>query len=54
MSNDKTAPGNPPFWTVYNEKLYLNYDQKVLDTWRADKDSFIEKADANWAKTDKE
>ena len=49
MSNDKTAPGNPPFWTIYKEKLYLNYDQNVLDTWRADKDYFIEKADVHWA-----
>lgn len=50
MSNDKNAPGNAPFWTIYNDKLYLNYDQRVLDTWRDDIDGFIKKADANWAK----
>jgi len=54
MSNDKAAPGNPPFWTIYKEKLYLNYDQNVLDTWRADKDGFIKKADAHWASMEKE
>ena len=54
MSNNKGAPGNPPFWTIYKEKLYLNNDQKVLDTWRADKDGFINKADANWAAKEKE
>lgn len=54
MSNGKTAPGNPPFWTIYNDKLYLNYDQNVLDTWRADKDGFIKKADAQWASMEKE
>jgi len=54
MSNDKAAPGNVPFWTIYKEKLYLNYDQNVLDTWRADKDAFIKKADAHWAQKDKE
>lgn len=54
MSNNKTAPGNPPYWTIYNDKLYLNYDQSVLDTWHADKDGFIKKADAYWAKTEKE
>ncbi|PKF60915.1 YHS domain protein [Psychromonas sp. psych-6C06] len=54
MSNNKTAPGNAPFWTIYNDKLYLNYDQKVLDTWRADKEQFIKKADANWANMEKE
>jgi YHS domain-containing protein len=54
MANDKDAPGNPPYWTIYNDKLYLNYDQKVLDTWRVDKESFIEKADAHWANKEKE
>ena len=54
MSKGKTAPGNVPYWTIYNEKLYLNYDQKVLDTWRTSKDEFIKKADLNWSKLDKE
>ncbi len=54
MSNDKAAPGNPPFWTIYNDKLYLNYDLKILDKWRADKDGFIKKADAHWASMEKE
>jgi len=54
MADNKEAPGNAPFWTLYNDKLYLNYDQNVLDTWRADKDGFIKKADAFWAKKDKE
>jgi len=54
MSNDKAAPGNPPFWTIYNDKLYLNYDQNVLDTWRVNKDEFIKQADAHWASMEKE
>ena len=54
MSKGKIAPGNVPYWTIYNEKLYLNYDQKVLDTWRTNKDVFIKKADLNWSKLDKE
>jgi YHS domain-containing protein len=54
MSKNKVAPGNAPFWTVYNDKLYLNYDQNVLDKWRADKDAAIKKADANWASMEKE
>lgn len=54
MSRGKTAPGNAPFWTIHNQKLYLNYDQKVLDTWRADKDAFISKADKHWAAMEKE
>lgn len=53
MASSKTAPGKPPFWTVHNDKLYLNYDQKVQNTWLTDIDTFIEKADAIWAKMDK-
>tara|TARA_R110001583_G_scaffold51161_11_gene159774 strand:+ start:6267 stop:6722 length:456 start_codon:yes stop_codon:yes gene_type:complete len=53
ITNSDTAPGNPPFWTVHNDKLYLNYDQKVQNTWLADIDTFIEKADVIWAKMEK-
>lgn len=54
MAKDKTAPGNPPFWTIYNDKLYLNYDQQVLETWLANKDEFIKQADIHWSNTEKE
>ncbi|TEW53985.1 YHS domain-containing protein [Psychromonas sp. RZ22] len=54
MAEDQIAPGKAPYWTVYKNKLYLNYDQEVLDTWIADKDNFIKQADLNWAKIDKE
>ena len=54
MSNDKEEPGNAPFWTVYNDKLYMNYDQHILDIWGDNKDAFIRKADAYWAAKDKE
>jgi len=54
MARNKTAPGNPPFWTIYKDKLFLNYDQSVVDTWRANKDAFIKQADLNWANLDKD
>jgi len=54
MAVDKIAPGKAPYWTIYNDKLYLNYDKDVLDTWLADKDKFIKDADLVWSKLDKE
>jgi YHS domain-containing protein len=54
MASNKTAPGNAPFWTIYQDKLYLNYDQEIQQSWLADKDNFIKKATENWAKMDKE
>ena len=38
----------PEAWTVYNDKLYLNYNLKVLETWTKTKEEFIIKADKNW------
>jgi YHS domain-containing protein len=54
MALNKRAPGNPPFWTVYKGKLYLNYDQSVVDKWLVDKDGFIQQADLHWANLEKE
>jgi len=54
MSEGKKAPGNPPFWTIYNDKLYLNYDKQVMYKWRANKDAFIQQADLHWASLEKE
>ena len=38
----------PEAWTVFNNKLYLNYNLKVLETWSKTKEDFIMKADTNW------
>jgi YHS domain-containing protein len=47
-SQGYTAKGNPKFWTVYEDKLYLNYNGKVQKDWLVDVPGFIEKANANW------
>lgn len=48
MSLNEVAPGNPPFWTIYQNKLYLNFDQEVLNKWRDDKAGAVKKANAFW------
>jgi hypothetical protein len=35
---------------VTDDKLYLNYNLKVKETWRKDQAGYIKKADANWPK----
>lgn len=42
------APTQPQAFTVVDDKLYLNYNDKVLETWRSDVDGYIKKANANW------
>lgn len=44
------APGDPNYWKVVDDKLYLNYDSEVQKKWRADIPGFIRKGDENWPK----
>lgn len=42
------APTQPGAWTIVDNKLYLNYNEKVQTEWKKDQAEFIRKADANW------
>ncbi len=48
VSQGNTAKGDPLLWTVHADKLYLNYNQEVNKSWRADIDNLIEVGDQNW------
>lgn len=48
MSRGYKAPIDPAAFTIVDDKLYLNYDQSVLQTWRKDITSYVDKADHNW------
>ena len=49
------APTKPEeAWTVFNNKLYLNYNAGVMKTWSKKKEEFIIKADENWKKIETE
>ena len=41
---------DPEQWTIVDGKLYLNYDRKGRDTFRADQVATIGKANQNWGK----
>ena len=47
-SKNAIAPTSPDAWTVYEGKLYLNFDTDVRDIWKQDISGNIAKADANW------
>tara|TARA_R110002051_G_scaffold50724_3_gene97915 strand:+ start:32603 stop:33022 length:420 start_codon:yes stop_codon:yes gene_type:complete len=38
----------PEAWTIYDDKLYLNYSESVRDIWRRDIPGNILLADGNW------
>lgn len=44
-SSGKLASGDPTLYKIVDGKLYLNFNQKVQDTWNTDIPGFIEKAD---------
>jgi YHS domain-containing protein len=39
---------DPEAFTVYNDRLYLNFSKSIKRRWDRDKDGNIEAADANW------
>lgn len=48
VSQNKTASIDPDAWKIVDGKLYLNYSLDIQETWEADTDGNIKKADANW------
>ncbi|WP_067517656.1 YHS domain-containing (seleno)protein [Endozoicomonas ascidiicola] len=43
------APGDPKYWKIVDNKLYLNYDRSVQNKWLKDIPSFIKAGDKNWS-----
>ena len=50
VARDTTASIKPQYFTIVDDKLYLNYSKSVYKRWSADRDKLIEQADANWPK----
>jgi len=42
------SPTEIDTWTILNDKLYFNYNQKVKEMWVKDQAGFIQKADKQW------
>lgn len=48
VAKNKTAKGDPLQWSIYQNKLYLNYNQSIKNKWLANKKYFIKQADKNF------
>ena len=48
VSKGYTATTDPRAWSVYNDRLYLNYSRSVRALWSANKAGHVASADANW------
>jgi len=47
-SRGSSASSKPEYFTVYDDKLYLNYSKSVYNKWIKNKDKYIDKGDSNW------
>ena len=50
VAQSKTASIKPELFTIYEGKLYLNYNKSINEKWNASKLNFITDADKNWPK----
>mgnify|MGYP003575532322 CR=1 FL=1 len=50
VADGHKASTSPDAWTVFDDKLYLNYNQDVRELWRKDQSGYIKKAHENWPK----
>ena len=54
VSQNDIAEIDPTQFTVYEGKLYLNYNKEISDRWRSSKDEFITAANRFWPELLKE
>lgn len=47
-ADNRTAGGDPELWSIHNGKLYLSYDEDIVEKWEKDKRGIVERADKNW------
>ena len=49
ISEGDYVSADPKKYDIVDNKLYLNYNQKIQDRWRGDIPGFIQKGDEFWA-----
>ena len=50
VSVGKKFDGDPRLWRIEDDRLYLNLNAGIQETWLEDVDGHIEKADEQWAR----
>ena len=48
VAHGYTANADPTAWKIINDKLYLNYNDKVKQRWEQDEPTYIKQADDNF------
>lgn len=47
-AQDYKVPGNPEYWAIVDDRLYLNVSGRAQDLFDRDRPGLIAEADANW------
>jgi len=50
VAQDSLVKIEPEQWTIFDDKLYLNFNKKLNDKWKKDIPGYIEAADAAFEK----
>ncbi len=48
VANGSTASIKPQFFTIHEDKLYLNFSKSVYKKWLKDKDGYISEGNKEW------
>lgn len=48
VAQGTTAAGDPAYWAIHDDRLYLNYDAESQRQWNADREAYIVAADEHW------
>ena len=48
VSQHYLAPGDPNYWKIVDDKLYLNANARAKELWEADQVDAIKRGHANW------
>ena len=54
VAKGQKAPIDPKAFTIVGEKLYLNYSDAVMQTWRQDVPAYVAKGDRNWPRVSRQ
>ena len=48
LADGHKAPTDPEAWTILDNKLYLNYNKNVQQSWKKKSQEYIQVADKKW------
>lgn len=48
VAEGSTAAGDPEYWAIHEDRLYLNYNAEIQARWNANREAYVAAANDNW------